>query len=214
MTLRIMRAWPALAAVMLSGCGPTIVAGTTAVVTNTVVQERSAMDAFSDTDVELSIGTRLAQHSGELFGDVSVDVVEQRVVLTGSVPTAEDRIDAETIAWAVPGVRAVTNDLTVAEDSGFGTYWQDVEIANALRVALLTDGAIAKRNYNVTVAERVVHLTGIARSAGELNRVIGHARRVEGVERVVSHVLLVNDPRRFPSPPGAELTAKSTDAPL
>ena len=51
-------------------------------------------------------------------------------------------------------------------------------------------------NYNIETINRVVHLTGLAKSNEELDRVILRAQQVAGVERVVSHVLTIDDPRR------------------
>ncbi|MEM9783654.1 MAG: BON domain-containing protein [Pseudomonadota bacterium] len=154
------------------------------------------MEALGDTETALSIETRLGQHSGRLFRDVSVDVVEGRVLLTGSVPTREDRLEAERIAWTAVGVRALANELTVAEDAGVVAYWRDVGISTSVRSALVLDSQVAARNINVETVERVVHLTGLARSTGELQRIVDHARATDGVERVVSHILLLDDPRR------------------
>ena len=93
----------ALVACGLAACTPAgALIGGTAVVARSVVQERSTFDALTDVEIELSISTRLAQHSGELYRDVAVDVVESRVVLTGSVPRREDRITASEIAWQAP----------------------------------------------------------------------------------------------------------------
>lgn len=200
----------ALCAATLGGCGPAILAGSGAVVGRSVLQERSTLAALGDTETELSISTRLGQHSARLFNDVSVDVVERRVVLTGSVPTREDRVAAEAIAWAGPNVRAVTNELTVAEDAGVRAYWRDAGISNALRLALVRDGRVAAWNYNVETVDGVVHLTGLARSREELARAIALARATEGASRVVSHVLVIDDPRRFAPPERTADAARPT----
>ena len=55
---------------------------------------------------------------------------------------------------------------------------------------------ISSQNYDVVTFGRVVHLTGLAKSTAELNRVIRRAQEVKGVTRVVSHVLTIDDPRR------------------
>jgi len=187
----------ALAAALLTACTPggTLVGGG-AVLTRSVLEERTTLAALDDTAIELGVNTRLGNHSGELFRDVSVDVKEGEVVLTGSVPQAEDRVAAAEAAWSTPGVSAVTDALTVSEDSGSGAYWRDVRIANELRYALLTDLDVRSINYTVSAIDSVVHLTGIARSRAELSRVIELARGVEGVTKVVSHVLTIDDPRR------------------
>lgn len=196
----------AAASGVLGACTPAgVVIGTTAVVSRSVVQERSTMDALKDSEILLSIENRLGNESGELFRDVSVTVVEGRVVLTGSVPTREQKIRATEIAWQVEGVTEVDDSITVAEDSGTMAYLTDARISNRLRYELLTDLSVSKVNFNVETVDRVVHLTGLARSHAELARVIEHARSIEGVEKVVSHVLTIDDPRRV----GVDATTES-----
>jgi osmotically-inducible protein OsmY len=186
----------ALGALALTACAPVAVGTAGVVLTRSVMQERTTKDALNDTDIALGLNKRLLDHSARLFSDVSIDVVEGRVVLTGSVPTREDKVTATELAWATPGVKSVDDELTVAEDSGTKAYLQDAWISNQLRVALMTDAQISKVNYNVETVNKVVHLTGLARSRDELSRVIAHASETPGVARVVSHVLTIDDPRR------------------
>ncbi|HUS55345.1 MAG TPA: BON domain-containing protein [Thermohalobaculum sp.] len=186
---------PALAACTPAG----VLIGSTAVVARSVVQERTTMDALRDTEIKISMENQLLNHSGELFRDVSVDVTEGRVLLAGSVPLREHKIEASRMAWETGGVIAVDDELTVAEDSGTMAYLADVRISNTLRIALLTDRKVSSVNYNVETVDRVVHLTGLAKSDSELQRVIRRAQEVSGVERVVSHVLTIDDPRRLQS---------------
>ena len=154
------------------------------------------MDSLEDAEIQLSLNNRLLNHSPELFGDVSTEVIEGRVLLTGSVPRREDKVVATRAAWETPGVVEVTDELTIQGDSGAMAYAEDAWISNQLRVNLLTDMKVSSQNYNVETVDKVVHLTGIARSNKELARVIDHASVVPGVEKVVSHVLTIDDPRR------------------
>lgn len=188
----------ALAAILaLSACAPIGVAlGGGAVVTRSVLQERSTADLLTDKEIDIRIQSKLAGHSTGLFADVFVDVVEGRVLITGSVPSREEKIEATRLAWTVPGVATVQDELAVAEDAGTGAYLDDVWISNRLRYELTTDAAVRSVNYNVTTVDRVVHLTGLARSRAELVRVIDHAALVPGAAEVVSHVLVIDDPRR------------------
>ena len=186
------------AVLAVSACTPVGVAvGTGAVVTRSVLQERTTGQALTDVEIEVSIQNRLLNHSGELFRDVSVDVHEGRVLLAGSVPRRADQIEATRQAWDVPGVAQVTDELKVAEDSGTTAYLEDVWISNQIRYALLTDLDIRSVNFNVTTVDGAVHLTGLARSRSELDRVINHARVVPGVVEVVNHAITIDDPRRI-----------------
>ena len=185
-----------LVGLALGACAPVAIVGGGAVAARTVASERSTMDALNDKEIEISISTGLGNHSGELYRDVSVDVTEGRVVLIGSVPKPEDKIAATQIAWSTEGVTSVQDELIVAKDSSAKTYFSDVKISNTLRLELLTDTSIRSANYNVETLDGVVHLTGLAGSRAELDRVIDHAKGVKGVKRVVSHVLTIDDPRR------------------
>lgn len=185
-----------LGALALSACAPVILAGTGTAITRSVVSERSTMAALTDSEIRLGIENALLNHSQSLFGDVKVSVFEGRVLLAGSVPTPEEKAIASKIAWDTEGVVAVDDEVIVAEDKGTLSYFEDAKLGNTVRLQLLRDSEVASQNYDVTVFDHVVHLTGVARSRAELDRAIRHAQEVNGVTRVVSHVLTVDDPRR------------------
>lgn len=199
----------ALLALALSGCGAALLAGTGAVVTHAVVQERSTMEVIEDTQIKLSLEQRLLSESAGLFADVAVDVVEGRVLMTGSVPRRGQKITATRIAWATPGVVSVADELTVAEDSGTMAYLEDAWISNRLRVTLLANDFISATNYNVETVDKVVYLTGLARSRTDLANVIDIAAGIPGVVKVVSYVLTIDDPRRRATPTGAQAGAQA-----
>lgn len=190
----------ALIALTLTGCGPAILAGTGTVLTRSVMEERTTMDALGDAEIKLSLMNALLNESAQLFRKVSTDVTEGRVVLTGTVPTREQKVTASRIAWETEGVTSVTDELKVAEGSGARAYLEDAWISNRLRVALLADSKVSSVNYNVETIDKVVHLTGLARSRGELAHVIDRAAETPGVVNVVSHVLTIDDPRRNAQP--------------
>lgn len=190
------RAGLCLAVLAQAACVPAAVIGSGAVVARSVTQERSTGAALGDNDIAIRINNRLLRQSASLFTDVTVDVTEGRVVLLGGVESAEDKATAIRIAQGVPGVVAVEDALTVTNGGGVRRYVNDVWVSNQLRAALLGDPNIASQNYSVETIQGVVHLTGLARSGDELQRVIDHATAIDHVTRVVSHVLTIDDPRR------------------
>jgi len=181
---------------LVGGCGPLILATVGTEGVRTVVQDRSTGEALTDTEIQLSLNNRFMNHSGRLFHLVSTDVQEGRVLLTGRVPTREDKVTAQGIAWQVPGVVSVTDEIEVADTEGVGGYAEDAWISTQLRTALSADFEISSQNYNVETIGRVGHISGLARTRDELGRVIRHAQQIGGVERIVSHVLTIDDPRR------------------
>ncbi len=196
MTSKIILAAMAAVSVSLSGCGAVLLAGAGTVGARSILEERTTMSALEDAEIQLALNNRYLNHSGRLFHKISTDVQEGRVVLTGAVPTRQDKIDALTMAWEVPGVVSVTDEIQVGEGEGVAGYAEDAWISTRLRTALLTDLDIQSQNYNVETVGRVIHITGLARSPEELNLVLAHAQGISGAQKVVSHVLTIDDPRR------------------
>ena len=124
---------------LVSGCVAVPVAVGGAVVGAGVEQERSTRDALSDLEAETTINNNLANHSGELFRRVGVDVIEGRVLLSGAVSKREHAIRAQELAFAAPGVREVINELTIDGDPGVQRYSQDLWITTQLRTRMIGD---------------------------------------------------------------------------
>lgn len=182
------------------GCTPTgVVVGATAMTGRTVLQERSVGDAVDDTRIEVEVNAGLLDKDHVLFGQVGTEVVEGRVLLAGKVQQREHRITAAEVAWAVPGVREVINEIQVEESDGIPGFAEDVYIANNVRARFIGGAEVSSFNYNIETIDGVVHLIGLAKSRSELRHAANIAATTPGVKRVVSHVLIIDDPRRTAS---------------
>lgn len=179
----------------LGGCA-SVVIGSGASVGLAAAQERSVGDAVDDAAILTEINHRLFQRSETLFVKVDVEVVEGRVLLTGNVVKPEDRVEVARLAWQADGVREVLNELEIKDQSTLRDYAKDVWITTQLKIKLLGDSDISAINYSVDTLNGVVYLFGIAQSKAELDRATGHARNIRGVVKVVSHVILKDDPKR------------------
>ena len=176
-----------LAAPVLSGC-VSMAIGAAATGGVAVAEERSVGTQVDDLTIKVEINQALFTFNERLFQDVSIDVTEGRVLLTGKVPEPDDRVDAVRIAWQATGVKEVINEIQVTDTGGVESYLKDVRISNELRADLLFDGEVNSINYNVETVGSIVYLTGIAQNQAELDRVIDHARTISGVKEVISHV--------------------------
>ncbi len=184
----------------LSGCTAVgLGVGALATTGVSVAQERSTRQALTDAEIRLSINNKMLSEDYGLFADITTEVVEGRVLLAGSVPTAEDRLTAAKLVWETPDVTELINEITVERDAGIGSYAEDVWISAQLRGRLLGDVNVNAVNYNIETVGQTVHLIGVARDDAELSRVVEHARSIRGVKQVVSHVLTKYDDRRVAS---------------
>ncbi len=149
-----------------------------------------------DTSIALALQRDLSREFPRYFAEMASEVHEGRVLLVGTIRTPEDRVRASQIAWQVNGVGEVVNELQVAEEQSGMAFLKDSRISNQLRLRLLTAMDVSSRNYDFETVNSVVYILGVARDRGELEHVAELAATIAGVERVVSHALLADDPRR------------------
>lgn len=186
----------AAAALGLTGCGPGMLIGAGATAGVAVAQERSVGAAVDDAAIGLRINEALLSDSESLFRNVDVEVLEGRVLLTGSVTKADDRVKTARITWKVDGVKEVLNELQVTNRGNIVDYLKDAKITTQLRYLLLRDRDISDINFTVETVNGTVYLLGLAQSQTELDKLTNHARNINGVIKVISHVRLKSDPRR------------------
>ena len=183
----------------LSACTELIV-GAVATTGVAIAEERSVGDAVDDLTIRAELNHLFFQDNFELYRDVSYSVIEGRVLLKGTVAKPDDRIRALRIAWQAAGVREVINEIQVTDDSGILDFARDTWISAQLKGKLLVDGEVLSINYSIETVNGTVYLLGIAQDEAELARVAEHARSIEDVKRVVSHVVLKDDSRRPVTP--------------
>ena len=180
---------------LLSGCANPLV-DTAATAAVEVARERSVSDAMDDLGIRAELNHLFFQDDIVLYHHVSFSVIEGRVVLTGDVSTPGERVRAQQIARQAAGVREVTNELQVTADDDILDYVQDTLITTQLEAKLFFDFNVMSLNYDIDTVNGTVYLMGIARSENELALVMKHARSIEHVTQVVSHVVMKDDPRR------------------
>lgn len=186
----------------LTGCADAII-GAATTTGLAIAEERTVGNAVKDLTIQAELNHLFFQDDIDLYNDVSISVMEGRVLLKGSVPTYEDRIRAGWVARQATRAEEVINELQVTGEGGILDYAEDSWISFKLRARLLLDLDILSVNYDIETVNGTIYLLGIAQDENELEQVKAHARRVDGVEHVVSHVIMKDDPRR-PAPPDAE----------
>lgn len=182
---------------LLSGCIPTVLSAG-ANVGVAAAEERGLSGSVDDFKIRTEISRLWFDKNADMFNKATLNISEGRVMLTGIMPTAQMRDDAVRLTWQVAGVREVYDHIVVRppEQEGNSNMANDAWIQQKLKARLLTDSEISSINYEFDVTDAVIYLLGIAQNEAELNRVIGQARDISGVRRVVPHIILKNDPRR------------------
>ena len=179
-----------IAIIFLTSC-------TTAVnVTSSSIKEKGIKEAISDGMIDASINKQFLNHDLNMFVNVEIEVVEGRVLLTGSVKKTKHRLDAIKLSWKVLGVREVINEIDVTDKGGIKKYLVDVKFKTQIRYKVIADKKISSINYNFEAVNGSLFIIGIAQNKKELKKVIEHANNIKSVTKVISHVIMKDDPRR------------------
>jgi osmotically-inducible protein OsmY len=176
-----------LAAAGLSGCALAVGAG--AGVGVVAAEERGLRGRASDLQIEAQIVDAHIKDGIRMMTAIGVEVYEGRVLLTGATEDQSMADRAVQIAWSVPGVQAVMNEIQITT-SGAADFAQDSWISAQLSSKLALDKDILSINYSIETVNRVVYLIGIAQNRAELDKVIAHANNIQYVTKVVNHVRL------------------------
>ncbi len=177
----------------LSGCTPTVILGGAAIGGVAVAEERSVGTVIDDATIKVQIGNAIFQKSEPMFTSTSTTVIDGVVLITGEVPTPEDRVEISRLIWGVKGVKELHNEVKVADSEGLSNFASDSLITTKLKLLLLRDPEIMNINYSVDTVDGTVYLMGIAQNEAELQRVKNHAKEISGVRHIVSYVKLKSE---------------------
>lgn len=183
---------------LLGGCAVAVGAGATAGVA--ALEDRDLKTAARDLSIEKQIQARIFDFDHVVSSNIGVEVYEGRVLLTGTMPNAKIRATVVQFAWQIDGVKQVLNEIQpVAPDKMAVVH--DTAITSSLKNKITWDRSIYAINYFVETVNGTVYLLGVARSETELERVKAHARGVDYVRKIVSHVRIKPPaPKAAPQP--------------
>ena len=174
---------------IISGCQTVYMTGVSkAVLINK--EERSFNNYVEDTIILAQLKNEYFSNNENIFFQVSVDVIEGKVMLTGIVEQIDERIEATKLAWGIKGVNEVINEIQISNDEGILDYADDLVMKTKINAKLLLEKNILNLNYSVEVVNGIVYLIGIAQDQKELDAVTEISKNTYGVTSVITYVRL------------------------
>jgi osmotically-inducible protein OsmY len=177
--------------------------------------DRSLLNVADDYSIKSEITSALFDEAMSL--NVSTDVYQGMVMLTGAVKDEKDKQKAEKLARQARGVRELFNEIQVTTEVGITDRVTDLLMENKLKAKLVFAAGLTSINFRWRAVNSVIYFMGMAKSREELDRVITLAR-MSGVQRIVSHVFLTDafvfdgaasPPARETLEPGRSKTVKT-----
>ncbi len=176
----------AVALVGLTGCaGMMVGAGATAGVA--AYSRRGIGGSATDAKIYTEIASAFLKEDDMLPVKIGVEVYDGRVLLTGIARDEKMRADAVRLVWGVAGVKEVYNEIRL-EGGGMTNLAHDSWITAKLKTKITFDKDVMAVNYSVETVDGIIYLIGLAQSQAELDKVIAHARNIDYVKDIISHV--------------------------
>jgi osmotically-inducible protein OsmY len=172
-----------VAAAALQACAQALIVGGVAAGAVMAADRRQVEVMYADQSIEFSAGSRIGDSlKGE--GHVNVTSYNYTVLLTGEVPTAQAKADAETAVREVPQVKTVVNELQIAGTSSAASRSNDAYITSKVKSNLLGNGTVKPTDVKVVTEASVVYLLGLV-TREEADAATDIARGTAGVQKVV-----------------------------
>jgi len=181
--------------IILSGCVGASSKGVFGTGVTVALDPRTLGTQIDDGIMDKNLDARLLLVDKNYFLNVSTQVLDGRIFITGKVDSPEEKLKITKLAWETQGVRSVRNDLKIKEKFNFKQSSKDILITSQLRSAIIFNKKIKSANYSIDTYKKTIYIYGIAETEDEKKEVIKEAKEILDVKNVIASILLVEDLR-------------------
>ncbi len=188
----------------LGACAPVMLGGAV-MGTLMATDRRTSGMQLEDEGIELKAASRIRDNLGER-GHFNVTSYNRQVLVTGEVPSAQDKQLVEQVVSKVENVRSVVNEMVVTENSSLSQRSSDVLITGRIKASLVDAQDLFANAFKVVTERGTVYLMGRV-TQREAGRATDIARGIDGVKKVVRVMEIISDEelqRMLPKPAPAE----------
>jgi osmotically-inducible protein OsmY len=172
------------ATLSLQGCPVAILAGGVGAAALISNDRRTGETLLADERIEWSSSQRLRQSGQWESLNLNITSYNRMVLLTGQAANEQARRLAEKVVSEIPGVRGVTNEVTVASFSNFGARSQDSLTTTQVKARLVNSDGVNPGHVKVVTEAGVVYLLGLV-TTKEADHAANVAATTAGVNKVV-----------------------------
>jgi len=142
-------------------------------------------ERVADLEIQTLLTDAISKNADLAENHIATEVKNRTVALNGTVQTRNQKYTAEQVAWQVPGVLGLTDNLNVTDAQAVPESADD-KLARRVEFELYSTKAIPLKTMQVHADNGVVTLTGTVLSRAEKLLAEKTAKSVEGVRRVVN----------------------------
>ena len=146
-------------------------------------------ERVADLETKTLVSDAISKNTELADKHIATEVKGQIVTLSGTVQNISQKHTADQIAWQVPGVHGLTDNLVVSEAQGVPESADD-KLAHRVEFELYSTKAIPLKTIQIRASDGIITLTGAVSSRAEKLLAELTAKSVEGVHRVVNSLAI------------------------
>ena len=174
----------------LSACAPIIMGGAM-VGAMMATDRRTAGTQIEDEGIELRGARSISQNLGDRV-HVNINSYNRQVLLTGEVPSAQDRQLVEQVVSKVENVRAIVNETAVLGNATLAQRSSDVLVTGRVKAGMVDAKDLFTNAFKVVTERGTTYLMGRV-TQREANRATEIARATPGVQKVVRLLEIISE---------------------
>ena len=145
-------------------------------------------ERVADLEIKTLVSDALSKNGEVGEKRVETEVKNRVVTLSGSVETAGQKYAAEQIAWQVPGVQGVKDNLSTTNAQATPES-ADEKLAHRVEFELYSTKAISLKSVQIHAENGTLTLTGTVTSRAEKLLAERIAQSVSGVRKVINNLV-------------------------
>ena len=191
----------------LSACAPLMVGGA-AMGVLVATDRRTSGAQLEDEGIELRAASRIRENLGDRV-HVNIASYNRQVLLTGEVPSAQDRQQVEQIVSRVENVRATVNELGVLGNTTLTQRSSDALVTGKVKAAMVDAKDLFANAFKVVTERGTTYLMGRV-TQREADRATELTRGTSGVQKVIRIFEIISEEelKRMLPQPAPEATKK------
>ena len=185
----------------LTACVPLLIGGAAAGGSLVATDRRTSGAQLEDEGIELRGVSRIRSNVGDR-AHVNLTSYNRQVLLTGEVPTAQDKQLIEQIVSRVENVSTVVNELAVLGNTTLPQRSSDVLVTGRVKAMLLDAPDLFSNAFKVVTERGTTYLMGRV-TQREADRATNIVRGTSGVQKVVRIFEIISEDelaRMLPTP--------------
>ena len=156
-----------------------------------IADRRPSETYITDEGIEIRAANRINERLGDR-AHVNVTSYNRTVLLTGEVPDATARTEAEKTAAGTPNVKAIQNELQVAGVSSLSARSNDSYITSKVKARFVDANKFSPNHVKVVTEAGAVYLLGLV-TKREADAAVEIARTTGGVLKVIRVFELISE---------------------